>query len=55
VTKNIAGETMAPVGPGFHVVRLVYHRVAGACSNFPGAGSLTAMVIPFSGDLTSIQ
>ena len=52
-TKVLSGETMASVGPGTHVVSLVYHAT-GSCSNFPGNGTLTAMVIPFDGFMRSI-
>ena len=52
-TTQIAGEAMAPVGAGNHTVTLVYVDGTGACSNFPGTGSMTVMVIPFDGSMNS--
>jgi S-layer homology domain len=51
---HMSGQTMAAVGPGSHVVKLIYKDGVGDCSNFPGTGSLTAMVIPFDGNMGSI-
>jgi hypothetical protein len=53
-TKMISGQEVVAVGPGSHTVRLVYKDGGGNCSNFPGTGSLSAMVIPFDGNMNSI-
>jgi S-layer homology domain len=53
-TTTISGQTMVSVGAGSHTVKLVYVDGPGSCSNYPGSGSLTAMVIPFAGNMTSI-
>ncbi len=54
VTNNIAGQTLTPVGPGSHTVTLVYVDGEGSCSNYPGVGTMSAMVIPFAGNMNSI-
>jgi hypothetical protein len=51
-TTQVAGETLTPVGAGNHTVTLVYYAT-GSCSNYPGTGSMTVMVIPFDGSMNS--
>ncbi len=54
--SQLAGQVMVPVGPGSHAVQLIFGGIdTGACTTFPGRGSLTAQVIPFSGDLGSVS
>ncbi len=53
--SQLAGQAMVPVGPGSHTVQLIFGGIdTGACTTYPGRGSLTAQVIPFSGDLSSV-
>ena len=54
VAPSISGQEMVAVGPGSHTVKLIYKDGAGNCSNWPGNGTLTAMVIPFDGNMGSI-
>jgi len=51
-TTQIAGETLTPVTAGSHTVTLVYNAT-GSCSNYPGTGSMTVMVVPFDGSMNS--
>jgi hypothetical protein len=53
--NEIAGLAQVAVGAGTHTVQLRFFDGSGTCINYPGRGTMTVQVIPFSGDLGSIS